>query len=318
MLSRNIYLHCFPNSESLKTNERGITDVSKVSDLITQIIKEAKPCMIARFGSNELDIICNYLAVNKLDNKKHSFFNYIKNNCTEWWWNPKYIKRMFSEAGFFPSNPNNLTLFSKLMLEDCKEIDILGSWRKKETILTSFFSTNIIRFDREKINPFFAEKPWTLALENKKVLIVHPFKESIIRQYKQKDKIFTMPFLPNFDLIVLKAVQSVSGNSKFTNWFEALDFMKTEMDKIDYDIALIGCGAYGLPLAAHAKKKGKIAIHIGGSLQLFFGIKGKRWESEGYKNSPNDYSKLYNDFWIRPSISETPKFAKKVENACYW
>ena len=33
--------------------------------------------------------------------------------------------------------------------------------------------------------------------------------------------------------------------------------MKMQMDEEDYDIALIGCGAYGMSLAAHAKRKGK-------------------------------------------------------------
>ena len=50
--------------------------------------------------------------------------------------------------------------------------------------------------------------------------------------------------------------------------------MKSQMDQTDYDIALIGCGAYGFPLAAHAKRMGKQAIHMGGSLQLLFGIRG--------------------------------------------
>lgn len=34
------------------------------------------------------------------------------------------------------------------------------------------------------------------------------------------------------------------------------------MDAYDYDVAIIGCGAYGMHLAAHAKRKGKIAIHL--------------------------------------------------------
>ena len=41
----------------------------------------------------------------------------------------------------------------------------------------------------------------------------------------------------------------------------------------NFDIALIGCGAYGFPLAAFVKGIGKKAVHIGGPLQLFFGIK---------------------------------------------
>lgn len=54
------------------------------------------------------------------------------------------------------------------------------------------------------------------------------------------------------------------------------------MDAVDYDIVLLGCGAYGFPLAAYAKRRGKQAIHMGGSLQLLFGIKGKRWEDQNY------------------------------------
>ena len=47
--------------------------------------------------------------------------------------------------------------------------------------------------------------------------------------------------LPKFELKTIKAVQT-SANEKceFKTWFEALDSMKQQMDKIDYDIALIG------------------------------------------------------------------------------
>ena len=45
------------------------------------------------------------------------------------------------------------------------------------------------------------------------------------------------------------------------------------MNKTDYDICLIDCGAYKFPLAAHAKRQGKKAIHLDGSLQLLSKIK---------------------------------------------
>ena len=82
--------------------------------------------------------------------------------------------------------------------------------------------------------------------------------------------------------------------------------------KIDFDVALIGCGAYGMPLAANLKKAGKQAIHMGGVLQIMFGIKGKRWDSDPI------VSKLYNASWIRPSDSEKPGIANKIEGGCYW
>ena len=102
-------------------------------------------------------------------------------------------------------------------------------------------------------------------------------------QYKKRTLLFKTNRLPSFDLKTVKAVQSIAGNkTAFKDWFDALDYMKSQIDSIDYDVCLIGAGAYGFPLAAHVKRSGKKAIHIGGSLQLLFGIRGKRWEKDDY------------------------------------
>ncbi len=95
--------------------------------------------------------------------------------------------------------------------------------------------------------------------------------------------------------------------------------MKAQMDDTDYDVCLIGCGAYAFPLAAHAKRQGKQAVHLGGSLQLLFGIKGKRWtEQYGTDPAKNPYLKLFNEHWVFPSADEKPKNASAIEDACYW
>ena len=80
-------------------------------------------------------------------------------------------------------------------------------------------------------------------------------------------------------------MQSIGGGKgEFATWFDALEWMEQEVDKREFDIAIIGCGAYGFNLAAHIKRKGKKAIHLGGATQLLFGITGKRWEeNEDYK-----------------------------------
>lgn len=75
--------------------------------------------------------------------------------------------------------------------------------------------------------------------------------------FKKKISFSNSDVLPDFELITLKAIQSLGGTKQFTDWFEALNWMQQKMDKIDYDICLIGCGAYGFPLAAHAKRMGK-------------------------------------------------------------
>jgi hypothetical protein len=126
--------------------------------------------------------------------------------------------------------------------------------------------------------------------------------------------------LPEFaSLRVVKAVQSLGGESNgFNDWFEALEWMKNEMDKEPYDIALIGCGAYGFPLAAHAKRTGHKAVHLGGALQLLFGIKGKRWDNINYNPEYNYKDGLFNDFWIYPDSKTKPNNSQQVEGECYW
>ena len=96
------------------------------------------------------------------------------------------------------------------------------------------------------------------------------------------------------------------------SWFELLNEMKKEIYSKDFDVALVAAGAFSYPIAAYIKQIGKIGIHCGGGLQLFFAIMGNRWN-----NSP-EIQRYVNEYWVRPSKEETPPTASNVENACYW
>ena len=165
--------------------------------------------------------------------------------------------------------------------------------------------------------PFLWKNPWTKYLEGKKVLVVHPFVDSIKSQYENnRECLFDDPdVLPRFkELILVRAVQSIVGTrTDYVDWFEALKHMEDEISQLDFDIALIGCGAYGMALAAHVKRMGKQAVHLAGWTQMLFGIYGNR----GLRDQPA-YAKFINGYWIRPSESEKPKGAEKVEGGCYW
>ena len=88
--------------------------------------------------------------------------------------------------------------------------------------------------------------------------------------------------------------------------------MNNEIDKIEFDIAIIGAGAYGLSLAAHIKRSGRKAIQLGGATQILFGIRGHRWETHPI------ISNFFNEHWINPNEGEIPNGYKNVENGCYW
>lgn len=308
---RKIYSKLFVSKSLIY--DRGIMDPDKASELIYNLLSSGKPCMVARYGSTEMFAITNYLGVTE---KKHSVWKYIQGKQSAWWWEENVKNQMTLWSGFFPSTEENLMKFGDMMLEDSKQVDILGSWLKDEVLINRYFPKNLKKVKLKLLEPFWATQPWTRVLEDKRIVVVHPFADTITLQYENnRDNLFRNPsVLPKFkSLRVVKAVQSLGGdNHGFKDWFEALQYMENEIDKNDYDICLIGCGAYGFPLAAHVKRQGKQAVHLGGALQLLFGIRGKRWEDMA------DYNTLMNEGWVRPLNEESPLCKNKVENGCYW
>lgn len=288
----------------------------KISQIIYNTLSSDEPCMIARFGANEQRITANYLAIK---NPNKGVANAVLGRQPFWWWD-KQVRREFTGiAGFFPDETSYLERYSERMLEDSKSLDVLLTWFGWESLVLDVTMDSISLVGLQESEPWWQKNPWTRYLEGKKVLVVHPYAELINCQYKNRDKLFSNKYvLPNFELITLKAVQSIGGGVKgFDNWFDALKWMEDEMDKIDYDVALIGCGAYGFCLAAHAKRAGKKAIHLGGVLQLLFGIKGNRWENKNY-HPVFDYSTLFNSYWVKPDDTFRPNNAEQFEGACYW
>jgi hypothetical protein len=316
---RKIYGKLFGSKSS--TYDRGITDPDKASELIYNLLASGKPCMIARYGSTEMFALTNYLGVTE---KHNSAWKYIQGKQSAWWWEDNVKDQMTRWSGFFPSTEENLMRFGEMMLEDSKQLDILGSWLPDEQIMIKGLKLNLTKVTLLALEPYWSKNPWSRVLEGKKVLVIHPFASLIEQQYKEKrENLFDdKQVLPKFDLKTIKAVQSLGGDCEYSDWFEALDSMKKQMDATDYDIVLLGCGAYGFPLAAHAKRMGKQAVHLGGALQLLFGIRGKRWDNPDYGiqefGKQNTYKTLFNYSWIYPSASYIPSKAKQVEGGCYW
>lgn len=203
----------------------GVTDPDKASDMIYDLLVSGKPCMIARFGSTEMLAIMNYLGVCR---QEHSIVKYLKGEYTGWWWNRNIMNQMQQCSGFFPPTPDNMMRFGKMMLEDAKEIDILGSWIPSEKYISEYVQ-QAVKVHLLLLEPFWSEKPWTNVLEGKKVLVVHPFSKTIERQYVEKRmKLFeNTSVLPKFELITIQAVQSIGGEDNgFCDWFDALSLPK--------------------------------------------------------------------------------------------
>lgn len=264
-------------------------------------IESGKPFMAARFGASELNAMAKGEYKEKIFERQRQ----------------KALTQLVNCSGFFPDDIDLLEQFCEEMHQSCRSLDLLGVWSNyMEDYFVDKYCKKCTIGPLIGLEPWYAEQPWTRALKGKKVLIIHPFEKTIQKQYKVRERLFPgTEILPELgQLYTLKAVQTIAGQPdiRFENWFQALEWMYQEAMKIDFDIAIIGCGAYGFPLAARLKEAGKQAVHMGGATQLLFGIKGRRWDDHPV------IGKLYNEFWVRPDESETPKGAEKVEQGCYW
>ena len=269
------------------------------SDQIQNLILGQDPAMICRLGTGELNSMIRYRSV--ISGKSR--------------FNRENYSGLENIAGFFPITEDTISRFYRRMVEDVKLIDVLGSWQRAESVFKNELR-NAKRCPLADLEPYYHARPWSLALQGKRVLIVHPFVETIRKQYAHRKDLFENPFvLPEFDLKTFKAVQSLGRShdrGRFSDWFEALKCMEDGIAEIDFEVALIGCGAYGLPLAAHVKRLGKKAVHLGGATQILFGIIGKRWESIP------EVSRFFNKNWVRPAEEDRPDNFKEIEGGSYW
>lgn len=277
----------------------------KTNRWIADKINSGEPFMVARFGNTELSVMTSVL-------KRRLFGNSPEIQARF----DKWFTRMGEGAGFFPVVPELGDKFTDLMLDSCKEVDVLAMWhcQMDDYVITEYMPDVRLSY-LNYIEPWRCKEPWSAALKGKKVLLIHPFEESIREQYTRRELLFPgTDVLPEFELKTLKAVQTIAGekDERFATWFEALEYMYGQALQIDFDIAIVGCGAYGFPLAAKLKAAGKQVIHMGGATQILFGIKGLRWVE-----NPRAQIK-FNDAWVYPKDSERPKNSKVVEGGCYW
>ncbi len=272
-----------------------------INEQMCSLIHAGTPFFAGKFGANELSTVRTF------DFRMKNYENCMSMLC--------------SGAGFFPDTKEAGQEFCELMIKLIPQADVMGIWKIpfEEYYLNKYGKSDLMTAFLMDIEPWSApNNPWSAALKGKKVLVIHPFAQTIMKQYERRETLFPgTQILPEFDLTVLKAVQTIAGeqDDRFSTWFDALNWMYEEALKKDFDVAIIGCGAYGFPLAAKLKMAGKQAIHLGGATQIMFGIKGKRWDEV---KSYQYIRELYNDNWIYPGEEEKPMRANTVEGGCYW
>lgn len=150
------------------------------------------------------------------------------------------------------------------------------------------------------------------SLNGLRVLVVCPFSESIQSNYSRRHTFFREPYsYPDFTLLTVNSPITYSGLPKDlypdATWFDTLARLKSEIMAVTFDLALFSCGTYAMPLGRFvAEQLNKSAIYVGGFLQIFFGIMGRR-----YEDNSRLLSSINHDQFIYPL--ERAKYLEYVE-----
>ena len=296
---------------------------------IKQALDTKQPLVIGKIGTNELLLIYSYHLITQ--GRMQGF-------------PPDVLREMEFVAGLYPIDKPTIEQFIKVYLESLRSIDVFASWNDRfidfECALYSSYISKSIKnnsiggiIELTALESFYTTREhwWQTLLYGRCVLVISPFVESIQKQLEpgKRDKVWRgkwAGFWPDdikFKFIRFEHPWSLLSKEEQEN--PALGASKCFGDKLkrfekeidaagDFDIAMIGAGCYSLPLCAYIKNtKHRIAFHLGGGLQMMFGVYGARWDI-----SSGCFKEYVNEEWIRPSGNEIPSGYKMQEGGAYF
>ena len=239
---------------------------------------------------------------------------------------PQRLSILMNNAGIFPPNIAEAWRFQSI--EATQSADVLATgWYEplKKSEETALFRWNVkaIQIPLRSLEPYYvaSEERWTRLLSGQSVSVISSFTQTMLSQASKLDKVWPLSeVLPSdirWNWVQTGHPPSVAQGfnewpSHVQNSLEAIQWIVSEVVRHGSRFAIIGCGGIGMPIAAKLKERGVICIVLGGSIQVLFGIKGKRWESHSI------ISKFWNENWVSPSEDETPGNSRNIEGGCYW
>jgi hypothetical protein len=232
------------------------------------------------------------------------------------------------QFGVFPTDPDFLKEFARLHTACTQAIDILGLFdakQEKDLIVNNEIQSKLIFYQQtepDRSIPEMIEECYLPFLKNKKILFISSFAELLKDRAKKEifegvwSEMNKKWFYPeNISAIeVPYSYITAAPNKDYTSSIHLYETICEKIDQQDYDIALIGMGSLGLPLAAHVKSKQKVALSLGGHLQVLFGVLGKRWKDDKYW-----ITNYINDSWIEMPVKYHPKDKDILaDSGAYW
>jgi len=289
--------------------DRPVLKAHQGNEILLAGVSGGNPIAAGKIGDTELEVLLKYESSGG-DSEK--FFRSITDHGHE-------MDLLYLNCGVFPKRADVLAQWAETYLEALGSIDLLGVWHNKdEDAIADRYAPQATLTDIRALESYYHATPWTRALASKTVLVVTPFEETVSlqhRRYRGEDLFPTAPdVFPDFDISIVRSPFSAGlVPPTHPDWSAALNDMKSRIREQEFDVCLVGAGAYSLPLCAYVRNNlRRPAFHLGGGLQILFGIRGRRWD--GFP----EIAQFFNENWIRPLPSERPRGRWRNDGGAYW
>jgi hypothetical protein len=239
----------------------------------------------------------------------------------------KVAPHALNNAGVFPATPEFLLRYNEIYVANVRALDSVGLFLEGDDM-----ETMIVRhYGLERLIHFQDQEPDRAAdgsvgacflsrLRGARVLIVCPF-AGLLRQRATAatyEAVWSKLGKKWFEPAAVDALEfpygvATSTRVRYPDVLHLLDEIRAELDRRTYDVALIGAAGLAIPLAAHAKSRGKVAIDLGGHLQIIFGVIGKRWRAW-----PEWRDRYFNAHWIDMPERHRPDEDGVCDDGAYW
>lgn len=240
--------------------------------------------------------------------------------------NDYQLQELENNAGIKITTTNSLKEYVDKLIASYEHCSSIAEWDRNGDVFAITGQSQewikqktprIQKINAISLEPYYVDEQisWMSSLQNKKILIIHPFINTFKKQLSKLNEIFpNRTWFNNCTFQFIKPPMTLAGNHKNRDWRDYYNEFVENLRKVEeFDVALVAAGGYGMLIADFINQElHKSVIYIGGALQLFFGVIGKRWFT-----NPQIMS-LVNDDWIRPTKEDKPDNFIKVEKGCYW
>ena len=295
-------------SQPPRSRLRLLTDWRACYSTAVSLLSNADPFFLGRVGGSDTDAVADYLAA-RIDGSPEALEEV----------HTRHLAKVMKFNGFYDLGTDPRESFTRFLEELLACYRQFGRFALVgQQLLSLYFPENIDpRFrethvqGRERYEqlvasivgcqeeaicfpyPFFEKlvfdrytlfRAFSETLPGKRVLVVSPFSASIESNFANRSEFFKNYEYPEFELQTLGSPITYSGLPRehypHRDWFDTTEALKSDLEGIEFEIALLGCGSYAVPLGLFIERGLKRqAIYVGGVLQLFFGIMGRRYDN---------------------------------------